>query len=304
MRFGALYDSDTGALERRIPVGKRPIFADIEVKDGRLSYRPFGELKFVSADDQSRKLLENFLNLAEASDNEIQAYARKNSVLGLCAHGLPAGHESLRGRLSFLLAVAKQKPGVHFSAIDWLAVQWLKSKPAKIDAPCFPELLIPEIKAALLVDQPPADAELLSSDDVVLSEPVGLWRVYALLAGELLKVAAEGCEQDRGELTETLDHWLALTPLRPCCVLDKRGRLALRLQAVNPFSALFGVLGAQLFSAASGGKSWLVCSGCGKWYQPDRQPRTGVHTYCPACGKNAAWRAASRRYYAKRKGEN
>jgi hypothetical protein len=279
MRFDALYDRDTEALERRIPVDKRLVFADIEVRGGCLSYRPFGKTKFVNADDESRKLLENFLNLAEASDSEIENYARKNGVLGLCAHGLPAGHKSLRGRLTFLFALAKQKRDAHLSVFDWLSVQWLKSKPDEIDAPCFPEL----------------------HRDVVLSEPIGLWRVLALRAGELLKVAAEGREQDRGELTETLDHWLALTPLRPCCVLDKRGRLTLKLRAAHPLSALFGVLGAQLFSAASGGKSWLVCSGCGKWYRPERLPRTGTHSYCPACGKKAAWRAASRRYYADRK---
>ena len=282
MRFDALYDPDTGALERRIPVGRRPVFADIEVKSGCLSYRPFGETKIVSADDQSRKLLEDFLSLAEASDSEIEAYARKNGVLGLCVHGLPAGHESLRGRLSFLVALSKQKPDTRFSVFDLLSLQSIKPNPAKMDAPCFPELGSE--------DAPP-----------VLSEPIRLWRVYASIAGDLLKVAASARERDRGELAETLDHWLALTPLRPCCVLDKRGRLTLRLQPANPLSALFGVLGIQLFSAASGGKSWLICSDCGKWYPPERLPRTGIHTYCQACGKNAAWRAASRRYYASKK---
>jgi hypothetical protein len=291
MRFLQLYDRDTAALERRIPVGKRAVFQGLERKDGNLKYRPFGKQKLVDV-DESRQLLEDFLNLAEASDYEVETYAQKNGVLGLCAHALPAGHESLRGRLSFMLAVAKQSPDAYGSVFDLLAVQWLKSNPAEIDAPCFSEL----------------DSDNFSQivpSEIVLSEPIKLWRLYAHIAGELLRHAPKlkQNQQDRREVVEALDHWLALSPLRPSCVLDKRKRLTLQLRPVNSLSALFGVLGAQVFFAASGSKSLLVCSNCGKPYFPKQPPRTGEHTYCPRddC-KNAAWRAASYRHYWKRKG--
>jgi hypothetical protein len=273
-----LIDSDTGALERRIPIDERPVFREIEASGSLLRYRPLGPMKSVSVDDEPGRLLENFLDLESASDETIEKFARQSGVLGLCAHGLPAGHENLRSRLAWIVTAEKEVRKSVRTPFDQLLIEKLRPNPAAIDAPCF-EPLTPK---------------------TVFSEPLQLWRVYAASAGKLLRIAAGLSGQDRKELAETLDHWLSLTPLRLCCVLDKRGRLSLKLRPVNPLSALFGVLGIQVFFAASGSKSLLVCSNCGRPYMPKQLPRTGTHTYClrSTC-KKAALRHASRRHYRK-----
>lgn len=275
-----LQDPDTGSLGRRVPLGSRPVFVDVEVKAGQLCYHPLGEMTRAKADDEE-KILEDFLALRDAPDNEIEAYARRRGVLGLCAHGVPVGHESLRTRLAWLVALKEQWRKPVYTPFDRLLLERHRHAPVGLDAPCFPV----------------APARWTTA--TVVSEPLELWRIYAQLAGRLLKVAAEGTH-NRDTLAETLDHWLSLTPLRPCCALE-RGRLTLKFRSIHPLSGLFSVLGFQTFLAASAARSLLVCSSCGRPYMPRSVPRTGKHTYCRRCGINAAWRAASRRYYQNRK---
>jgi len=275
-----LIDADTGALERRIPLGARPVFAQIEVHAGQLRYRPFGKIVWIEAENEPPRLLERFLALAEATDNEIEAYARECGILGLCRHGLSAGHESLRTRLAWIAAAEGQLRKPLRTLFDRLMIERLRAAPAAMDAPCFS----------------PAPGKW--TRDTVLSEPLVLWRAYSFVTSELLTANFE-CQG----LADTLDHWLSLTPLRPSCMLDRHGRLTLRFHPVQPLSALFAMLGLQVFFTRSGSGSVLVCSGCGQPYIPKRLPRTGNHTYCPKCGIKAAWCQASRGYYERKTGK-
>jgi hypothetical protein len=218
------------------------------------------------------------LTLAEAKDDEdIEAYARECGVLGLCRHGLPAGHEDLRTRLAWIAAAEKQICRPVGTIFNHLVIERLRHAPTAMDAPCFS----------------PTPAEWRRA--TVLSEPLRLWRAYSQLAKELLVA-----KLDRSTLAQTLDHWLSLAPVRASCLLDKRGRLALRLEPSQPLSALFAVLGLQVFFARSGTGSLLICSSCGRPYLPKRLPRTGTHTYCLDCGIKAAQRQASRDYYRRK----
>jgi predicted RNA-binding Zn-ribbon protein involved in translation (DUF1610 family) len=63
--------------------------------------------------------------------------------------------------------------------------------------------------------------------------------------------------------------------------------------------ALFPVLATETMLAVADRKI-LACSGCGRLFGARRRPTTG-DVWCPDCGKRAAWRAASHRYYASKK---
>ena len=172
MRLGKLFDPDTGALERRIPVGGWFVLADLHVKGDHLLYRPLGKARVVSVDNGPPRLLEDFLALADASNNEIESYARKHGVLGLCSHGLPAGHESLRVRLASWLVLGKPHP----TAFDRFFIEHLRLTRKMIDEPCFPAI---------------------DGAQTVRSEPIRLWRVYASLAVKLLTTVNEARDEER-----------------------------------------------------------------------------------------------------------
>ncbi len=103
----------------------------------------------------------------------------------------------------------------------------------------------------------------------------------------------------RAELSDAVDTWLEMAPLALRFRSVKGKTPKLELVPVNPISALSALIAAQVAFAANCSADLRVCSGCGTFYFPTRPPSTGERSYCPTCGRRAAMRDASRRYYAK-----
>ncbi len=133
MRLHHLYDPFSGRLERELFAGSPLVPIDMSVQGGCLRYR-FARAKVPDFEKQGRKLLTDFLALAEAEEGKIQDYAHRYGVLGLCSHWLPYGHPSLRPLMIARIAV---KAKVDFADL-------VSHAHAGIDAACFPSGKRPE----------------------------------------------------------------------------------------------------------------------------------------------------------------
>jgi predicted RNA-binding Zn ribbon-like protein len=65
-------------------------------------------------------------------------------------------------------------------------------------------------------------------------------------------------------------------------------------------SPLFAYLSLQLVAAINGARM-AVCAECGLLYHARRRHGRRESAYCASCGKPAAWRKASKKYYAKKR---
>ncbi len=279
--FGALLDPDTGQLERAMLAGQWPVWPKIEARDGFLTCRFFGDSP--SYVGEGKGLLADFLALANAPDSDVEKYARKWGILGLCCHGLPTGHESVR-----LFIAGAELAKVKTALMEPIIRAGKEQGASIIDAPCWS-----------------------GNPSAGWREPTELWRFYADLARNLLRsanlarIAGRECPPARlaalNLLADELDRWLTLAPMQVRFIVDQ-GRPSIRLVPQNPISALSAVLAAQVCFAASGSKDLLLCANCGRPYFPKRKPpREGTRTYCPRCGKKAAQRSASAGHYARKR---
>lgn len=276
-----LLDPDSGRLERAMLAGQWPVWPEIKVHGGALTCQFFGDgMRYVG---EGSDLLEGFLALADAADSEVEAYARRWGILGLCRHGLPAGHTPIR-----LLISSAKITGNKTAFMQPIIRAGKEYGTSVIDEPCW--------------SGNPSDG---------WREPIELWRFYVDLARRLLLAANAGrvAERERSDsrwarlnlLAGELDRWLTIAPMQVRFIVRKREpRISLVPQ--NPISALSAVLAAQVCFAASASKDLLLCANCGRPYFPkNKPPREGTRTYCPRCGRQAALRSASAGLYARKR---
>jgi predicted RNA-binding Zn-ribbon protein involved in translation (DUF1610 family) len=285
MRFFAeLSDTDTGYLERAMLAGKwarLPVIGTKHGEHGNLRWEiPRGKFQSVGL---GAKLLSDFLTLEQGTPADIEKYAHRWGVLGLCVHNLPIGHPDLLPL--FVAEIAAQQLTPRAGGIWFAELIRMTGVPQTVGlTQCVP-LLHPGRR---------------------WSERLDAWRWYAGTARRLLEMASKAREapdpHSAATLRTQLECWLELAPMQLACT-DEHGRLEPKLIPANPVSALSAVIAAQVCFAASGSKSLLHCSECGRVYFPKRKPTRGQDRYCPDCGPHAAWRAASRRHYEKRKAE-
>jgi hypothetical protein len=281
-------DPDTGLLDRDVLAPHWFVPALLKFDSATLHYAPFEQGRGDPVGNTKHLLLE-FVNLADASDADISGYARRFGVLGLCEqHNCPVGHPM---RLDGV-AVFPGGPSPNCHPAGWPGV---------------------------------------------CQEPIDQWRVWSKAFGTLLRLAtalrmgepgeledwfraAPALKQDHqfaqrhqrgfwGGLLKPLNAILDLAPRRLGWGIDAGARLVedslrpemmpvLRLVPFHDYAALWVALSAELAFAASGAKSWFTCSECGRIYPANRTPTRGKLRFCPEkCGRRAAWRAASRRYY-------
>ncbi len=279
VELGALLDPDSGRLERAMLAGQWPVWPKIKARGGFLTCHFFGDgPRYVG---EGKDLLEGFLALADAADSDVEAYARRWGILGLCRHGLPAGHESVR-----LFIAGAKLTGDKTAFMRPIDRAGKEHGAAVVDAPCW--------------SGNPSDG---------WREPTELWRIYAdlarnlLLAANVARIAGRESPDARRSglnlLAGELDQWLTLAPMQVRFIV-RQGRPSISLVPRNPISALSAVLAAQVCFAASASKDLLLCANCGRPYFPKRKPpREGTRTYCPRCGVKAAWRSSSAGLYAR-----
>jgi hypothetical protein len=230
---------------------------------GRLRYeRSRGQRK-----SPTPRILDGFLRLADATDEQITKFAKRWGPLYLCEHGLPASHnpeydehtffptprcepEDFTGRAGSESLDAWRVLSRKANAIVHLA-QALGA--AKRGASKDWQTLIPSLRDDASYE-PPAPALLL-----------------ALLANRWVRDAQI--------------HLL---------VKIRQGVPVLRYGSDDIFGygALFGALGIQLLLRITGPQAEVPCSACGAPYKPSRRPAASKANYCPKCGHPEAVRRA------------
>jgi hypothetical protein len=225
---------------------------------------------------------------------DILSYARRFGVLGLCAqHNYPVGHAMKLGEL----AVFPGGPSEDCAPAGWpgecheLTDQWRKWSAT------FGTLL--RLATALRMDQPgeledwyQINPGLKRDRRFLARRRQGFWNGMLAPTNQILDLAPRRL------------RWGVDTGMRRIEDRLKPEMMpVLRLAPISHYAALWVALSAELAFAASGSRAWLTCSDCGRMYPARRTPTTGKLRFCSDCGKRAAWRAASRAYYDRRKGK-
>jgi hypothetical protein len=228
-------------------------------------------------------LLEGFVDLTNASDDDIASFARDWGVLELCDHGLPRTHNpgdsSLPPFSLFAGAPQRARLGCKPSTYGAPGEEWRRAGPHH--------------------------------------EPLAAWRRFARLARATLDAAGavhEGRGLDRAIRDELLEPgmtrpedaellaivvsgWLRVGDVR--VAFEWSGRPQTTFQAR---SMLGGVAHAIALTVAS--SAVVTCSSCGAAYVPARRPPKGRRRYCPACREEGAPARDAARDYWHRKGKS
>jgi hypothetical protein len=281
-----LLTSDQGSLERlkntaparwRVPTGiglnqdrlvySTDAFSVIVVATGMPA--PFKLVK-----NPGLRVLADFVGLAEASGEEIKAYAQRWGVLGICPHGFPP--------TSCPRAEYREEWHGRFCPPD--GYPWRCSEPLatwRVIALWARALL----NAVAMLRRKRSISE---EDWAVLTGAGQIRREHPSEISRLEQWKFVGL---------SLSTWLEIISFRPGLRIaqDERAEFVLSISR-HDFSQLLAVVGLEMLFQVTRAKRLLTCSNCGVPYIPKRLPTRGEQTYCTACGIRAARRDAATRW--------
>jgi hypothetical protein len=221
-------------------------------------------VKRAKAQPDSR-LLTRFIELADASDDKILAYARQYGRLGLCLHGelqhLASDNPAciqIGRNARFVEPVERWRENIkRVRALLNAIAQFSKSR---------------KISDRTLIDLNPGPAALRKAR-------IAGWSFIAAWT----------------------QMWLRAFRVQPVILYDPRTkRFHARLRG-RP--GLGSALALQLMTLACQSKGIAICSSCARPFPPKRRPTPTRESYCPKCGIHAAWRDAQRRHRQKAQGD-
>lgn len=207
----------------------------------------------------TNEMLNQFLKLADATDEDILKYALRWGTLNLCrAHWLPSTHNPFCEQL-------ESTPDPQGEPISqWRTIARL-------------------MQATLNIAKKLSDGQLAESKD---------WKIFIeeefIRGNELLwafdrnkKKYAEALKYQRRQIAGIIDGWIDISSLRPVFRWD--GEQVSLTFIGSPKGKLFGALISQLLLIA--GRSGLACcSECRSWYERKRRgPKKGQLNYCKDC---------------------
>jgi hypothetical protein len=236
-----------GYADEYPPLERWTIPPNLRLKDGKLCYDPAprdpDEWQWTKR--PNGRLLWEFVELAEAGDKTILAFAKRWGVLALCSHEIPVRR---RDRLAC------------YSHFQCCRAAW--------------------------------------------REPLRAWRYYAKSIRDLLEIIRRD-RNDPAKVPEIAEavNWFATDwgHLRPVLMATEAGAMTLRLSGSYYGMGLPAVISYQLMLFAAGVKGFYQCASCGNWFEPRQGQNLTKHNYCSGCGRAAAQRRASKRYYEQRK---
>jgi hypothetical protein len=207
------------------------------------------------------RLLTRFIELADASDDKILAYARRYGRIGLCQHG-----ELQHLADDYPECMQKGLGGKFIEPVE----RWRETAKG----------------ARALLN---AIAQFSKSSEVSDQTLIALNPKLVLSAASLRKARIKGW----AFIAAWTRIWLRACRVVPVILYDPRSRrLHFRLQG-RP--GLGSALAMQLLTLAGQSKGIAVCSSCARLFSPKRRPSPGRESYCTDCGLQAAWRHAQRR---------
>lgn len=280
--FSELLDSNTARLERPVAASSYKIYDKYEIENGILKYSRDAKLIEVTP---SRGMLESFVKLTNASDEEIRSYACKHGILHLCKdHLMPAGHNPQCSPLM----IWHIEYGVGVMEDTFMTGEPLRTWRKYAD---FAEALL-SISANL------HNRELGNRED---------WR--KLQKNRLLGWNYADSDESEKDIAREkfyigvgVHHWLTVADVRPVFNWTNENP-EINFESNNAYGKLFGNLAIQLMMAISQTAGLALCTSCGQTYSPERRPRAGERRYCKYCGRKAANRDAQANYRKRKKAE-
>jgi len=245
----------------------------VRLEGDSLYFQPQGPLH--PATGQKERLVFDFANLADASNDTFLEFARSWGVLGLCEHEKPLFHQvepclprreggefvepiaSWRSRARHIRAILNVKASLKRDELGARA-DWRTIWPAKPPADRTDAGKSLGIVTSILLSQVNVHPALFYVDNRLTIQ---------FVSGNLLDLLrAMGENKD-------ISSWLSTS-----------GNLLAEI-----------VVGTAL--TLQEGTGWTVCSTpeCRRLYQPKRHTPEGRLHFCPDCGKRAAWRLSKRR---------
>ena len=241
--------------EKRLTVREYWAPVDVTLKDGRLFWPIGGEKRLIRA---AHKTFSRFVDLRNASDEDVLRFARRWGVLDLCkAHHLPRVHAYSTGGCAPL-----RKEGEPVS-------EWRN---------------FANVAFALLgISQGLNEGELgkLEFWQLLIADDRLIRMTYDRLSGEPWKPSRkefeEAKQQEKSMVSRVVNKWLQLGDVRP----------NMAWESVEPTiklgpGSLFGALAVHLLEL-SGRYLIADCTGCRTFYHPTMRPKSGQDRYCQTC---------------------
>lgn len=244
----ALTDDD-GELER--PASSRHWRAPRRIEiDGRELVWYAGGGDRVAAEPG---MLEQFVRLADASDEEIAAYARRWGVLGLCE----AHHRPMTGLTGPFHAKARGHSRCGFMSVNREPIAaWRR--------------LARLVRSVMLL--------AAARDDPDELRRAQNWRGIGAARREALPEDAALAARDVRELVRMIvGRLLVAGDVR--IMPDYWGGTGLTAGGYG----LLGALALELATVVTGTPAFAFCSSCSRAYTPTRRPSAGRRRYCPGC---------------------
>lgn len=231
-----------------------------------------GEFRTVHAPG---RLLESFVELADAPVKRILDYARRWGVFEVCEHDLPASHNPPPVPIPIDLRPRDKLPWCHargfWGARPWEGIEIWRGYSRK-----FRALL--DLAARL------HEGKVGEPDD---------WRRLNVAVEDDRGRSGRVLEQDQVQLAVVLNQFIS----------QARVGITVEWDRATPVVAmtgrgLFSALVTQLVLATARSDGLAICSGCAESYAPRRRPRGGQRRYCEKCReRKVPQRDAARDYY-------
>jgi hypothetical protein len=277
-----------GNLDRPLSASRYAVPADIYLEEGRLVWKHcFNELKLWRRVSLSPKMLAEFVQLAEDSDEQILRYAQRYGVMNICEqHGTPASHNytcfSLPNLGSEQVEAWRRYARVAKAILNIAARLWEGRLGHMED---WRMIRRRDSGGWLGFDKPWWKPDWKR-------HPEEYWMKNP---NEFRQAIAD----EQTILAQLVNMWLAIGDVHPIISWIKE-RPTLTLEG-NPRGKMFGALACQLMLAVSRTDGLAICSACGASYIPKRRPRQDQRRYCQDCGTAVAQRDAAADYRERRK---
>ena len=259
-----------GIGDTPLPAGRwlRPV--EIELAEDAVEWRWQPGKELPALVEPTHELLDEFLMLQDATDDEILSFAQRWGVLEICEHGYfsaaPDACLTRDPRAEWIARTVREPLAI------WRSV-------------------VARFRGTLNV------AAALQLGDV---PDIGLWELASPDGARHLTYVREQewwtLHAERMQLAEDIDEWIRIGGVRPSF------RYNLETETIDVElhpGALLGALSTQLAFAVARTDGLATCAACGSPFVPKRRPVAGRRTYCPTCGIKAAQRDASRAYRAR-----
>lgn len=284
----ALFGKDGEPVERYLPVRQIRACEPIVLSDDRSSVRVVaaapesvvvnGENYWAAADWRERSRPRSvdercflaFLQLANASPEEILSFAQKWGLLGLCKHGEPAAGHGGRPRDT-------QGPRIS----GRLRCAEIPTEPIKHWYRFAREFNLSLSMARRLRETTPASVDEWMQLGVVL-EAGGKCR---------------GVDEQRELLAGVVNRYLGASMVQPMATWEKRPTLTFGCRGRT---TLFAALAFQLAMAITDSRM-AHCSYCHRAYKPRRRPHVNEANACPSCRDGQANSERVQRFREKRR---